>query len=143
MFEKIHEKIKVLAFIVLGLGIIGSVIYAFVLFMDYEIGAGFAFLVIGPIVSYINSLLIYGFGELIEKASIIAERNKPIGDSNNQTNYGIIHKDKKLQSHNFSNKKSYDVEHMVVKNTPISASDNTKENNTEQIVSKEKTVDDI
>lgn len=82
LYEKIHEKIKFIAFTVFVLGAIGSVIYAIVLYSDYEEETATAFLFLGPIVSYISSVFIYGFGDLIEKLSEIKASIAP--DSKNE-----------------------------------------------------------
>lgn len=78
MYDKIGEKIKMLAkvgFIVLatltlvcGVAIIGN---------SGNISIGFLVLFGGPLISWVSSLLIYGFGELIENTGkIVANTSK-------------------------------------------------------------------
>ncbi len=86
MFENVGRKIKMLAKIMCGIGIGLSVIFAIRMFTydaRYSVGVrylilGVVYLVIGPLVSWISSLFMYGFGELIETNSMIAETNTTI-----------------------------------------------------------------
>ena len=77
MFGEIDKNIKDLSQILSWLGVIESIILAIVMFVKagdsyYAEGLftslGFVFLIVGPIISIINGMLVYGFGELIEKA---------------------------------------------------------------------------
>lgn len=77
MFGEIDKNIKGLSQILSWLGVIGSIILAIVMFVKagdsyYAEGLftslSFVFLIVGPIISIINGMLVYGFGELIEKA---------------------------------------------------------------------------
>jgi hypothetical protein len=81
MFSNIGGSIKILAKSVLWIGIIGSVIGGFVYFALYdELGfdgessviAGLVYLICGVLGSIASSLILYGFGELIEKTTEIA-----------------------------------------------------------------------
>ena len=76
MFDDVGSKIKRLAKILFVIGIIGSVIGAIVFGWDrsyrdpdFLAGRFFLFLIGGILFSYIDSLLIFGFGELIDKTS--------------------------------------------------------------------------
>lgn len=97
MYSNIGRKIKVVAEAVAIIGIIGSVIAGIVLMFsglgyfgnDVNVGIGFLILIAGPIASWINSIFIYGFGELIEKASEIAKNTKKPSK---------IERDKKLET---------------------------------------------
>ena len=77
MFNDIGEKIKILARCVCWIGIIASVIIAFIMFSKvdevsyrqeglYE-GLGYCFLFVGPLLS------LYGFGELVDTNSQIVD----------------------------------------------------------------------
>ena len=77
MLGEIDKNIKGLSQILSWLGVIGNIILAIVMFVKagdsyYAEGLfmslGFVFLIVGPIISIINGMLLYGFGELIEKA---------------------------------------------------------------------------
>ncbi|MDR1299347.1 MAG: zinc ribbon domain-containing protein [Oscillospiraceae bacterium] len=84
MYDNIGDKIKGLAKVIAWLGIIGSVIYGIALMvqggdmMGYGggalVGAGFVVIIVGAIASWASSLVMYGFGELVEKATVIAAK---------------------------------------------------------------------
>ena len=101
MWDNIGGKIKILAKIIAWVGIISSVI-GFIIFISFALsddhymigtylGIGFCILVIGSIISWISSWFMYGFGELIEKATEI-ECNTRIGLTGNTTSEKIIDK---------------------------------------------------
>ena len=82
MFENIGKKIKTLAKVLCWVGIVISIIYAIALFLiamdsyDEEtfIIMGIVTLIVGPLTSWISSFFMYGFGELIDKASDIEKK---------------------------------------------------------------------
>ena len=76
MFDRIGSKIKGLSSIITWLGIIISCVSGFVLISggDEQILIGIIVMVVGSLMAWISSFLLYGFGELIEKTCIIAER---------------------------------------------------------------------
>lgn len=103
MFNDIGEKIKLISKILFWICIIVSVIIAVIYFSEagsYDSSfyseyttikntyafIGIAVLLVGPFISWILCLLMYGFGELIESAGEIA--------------YSIKHLDKKLLDEN-------------------------------------------
>lgn len=81
MYKNIGRKIKGLAKFICWIGITISVIWAIYLFSydtDYyynniKIITGIIILIAGPIISWIGSFFAYGFGELIEKTTEIAD----------------------------------------------------------------------
>lgn len=76
MFANIGGKIKGLAVGICILGIAASVIAGLGLMTAgsaASIGVGFAILVGGSLLSWIGSFFTYGFGELIENTTVIAE----------------------------------------------------------------------
>lgn len=82
MFDNIGTKIKSLAKIVCWVGIIITVIAGIVMLAsgnDISSPIGLVLIVAGPIGSWISSFFVYGFGELIEKTTEIAENTKPKG----------------------------------------------------------------
>lgn len=94
MFEDIGAKIKIVSKVFCWVSIIVSVIAAFVMFSkagesysteDFYIGMGCVFLIVFPLSSWLTSLFVYGFGELIEKTAEIAEntRNGGLKSGNN------------------------------------------------------------
>ncbi|HRX14067.1 MAG TPA: hypothetical protein P5087_03525 [Eubacteriales bacterium] len=81
MFENIGGKIKTLAIIICWVGIVVSVIAAIVIIslsivnhITRDIYLGVGILIAGPLVSWIGSFFVYGFGELIEKVSNIEDK---------------------------------------------------------------------
>ena len=75
MFDNVGTQIKSVARSVTWLGIIASVI-GFMVFIGNEdtIGLAFAVLIVGCIGSWLSSLTLYGFGQLVENSDIIAGR---------------------------------------------------------------------
>ncbi len=85
MFEDIGAKIKIVSKVFCWIFIILSVIAAFVMFSkagesyrteDFYIGMGWVFLIVFPLSSWLTSLFVYGFGELIEKTTEIAKNTR-------------------------------------------------------------------
>ena len=85
MYTNIGAKIKVLAKVLAWIGIIGSAIYGgFIIGTAesfYGILIGIAYIVIGGVASWISSWVLYGFGELIEKTTEIADNTAPYDDA--------------------------------------------------------------
>ncbi len=85
MFDNIGKKIKSLANVLCWVGIIAYVIAAIAMFViaadnpwdaEHYVPIGFAFLIVGPLSSWISSFFMYGFGELIDKACEIEENTR-------------------------------------------------------------------
>ena len=72
MFENISGKIKVLAKVFCALGIVVSVVSGLLL-LSYDLFMGLITLVLGSVGAWTSSFCLYGFGELIEKVTDIAE----------------------------------------------------------------------
>lgn len=70
MYDNIGGKIKGLAKVIFIIEAAICVIAGLVLASEDE--AGILLLLLGPAVAWISSWLLYGFGELIEKTSVIA-----------------------------------------------------------------------
>ena len=80
MFNNIGQKIKTLAEVLCWIGITVSVLAAALLFVSgvtegnpHAVLFGLLLVVLGPLLSWIGSFLLYGFGELVTKTSRIAE----------------------------------------------------------------------
>lgn len=81
MFNNVGRKIKKVANVFCWIGIVGYIILAICLFITagsyYNTGdivaSGFVILFVGPALSWLVSLFIYGFGELIDKTNEINE----------------------------------------------------------------------
>lgn len=74
MFSNIGGKIKGVAVAEAVIGIIASIVVGFVLIYNSSrsnptAGLGWVIMIGGSIVSWLNSFILYGFGELIEKTS--------------------------------------------------------------------------
>lgn len=94
MFGNIGGKIKGLAKVLCWIGIISSVIAAIVMLfsaMDAWRGSEktmftilfFVILIVGPILSWLSSIALYAFGELVEDIHAIRKKECPIVESNN------------------------------------------------------------
>lgn len=79
MFSNIGGKIKGLATVISVIGIGLSVICGIIMIIagansgGAMVGTGFAVLIVGSLASWIGAFIIYGFGELIENTTVIAE----------------------------------------------------------------------
>lgn len=67
MFDDIGGKIKDFAVVTCVIGIIASIIIAIIMFAKEAIGMGILYLFIGPLLSWIGSFFMYGFGEIVDK----------------------------------------------------------------------------
>lgn len=84
MFENIGGKIKALAKVICWIGIIACVVIAIVMFVQagetYYRGerttliiTGILVMTVGSLLSWVSSFVLYGFGELVENSTYIAE----------------------------------------------------------------------
>ncbi len=78
MFDNIGGKIKTLAQVVTWIGIIGSVIggMSMMSINDDLIFLGLLIMIIGSLVSWVSSFVLYGFGQLIEYTDKLVELSK-------------------------------------------------------------------
>ena len=78
MFENVGEKIKTFARVIFSLELIASIISGIVIFLNDDDLTFIALLtvILGIIFSWFSALLIYGFGELIEKTCEIAKNTQ-------------------------------------------------------------------
>ena len=96
MFDNIGKKIKILAYVLTWVGIIASVITGIAMMNSFDSivkTIGLVVLIVGSLLSWTSSFIIYGFGQLIENTDIIAGRNKSSDSKNvssNQQNGGTI-----------------------------------------------------
>ena len=112
MFDNVGSKIKGLASFFCWGGIIASIIGGIILIgLDEDlIFAGIAVIVIGSLLSWISSFVLYGFGELVANSAIIAgkraddsvqhpntvapqDKNEKIAALNNLKAKGLISED--------------------------------------------------
>ena len=76
MFDNIGSKIKSLAKVICWAGIVCTSIAGFIMLVSGEdviSPLGLALMIVGPLSSWIGSFFVYGFGELIEKTTAIAD----------------------------------------------------------------------
>ena len=72
MFDNIGGKIKVVAQLATWLGIIASVVSGIVFIASLESPMGIFVMIGGSLISWLSSLTLYGFGQLIEHTEHIA-----------------------------------------------------------------------
>ena len=77
MYENIGAKIKGLAKIIFFIGVIVTAIASIVFIINMG-PIGLILLIIGLIIAWVNSLLLYGFGELIDKVCEIAKNTQTV-----------------------------------------------------------------
>ena len=84
MYDNIGGKIKGLAKAVFIVEAVAAVITGIALIANsrYLIPYGLLVMLLGPIVAYISSWLLYGFGELIDRVCEVAKNTSP--ETNNQ-----------------------------------------------------------
>ena len=97
MFDNIGGKIKMVATISAGIGIMISFVVGLVLFGFEKVGAGILVILFGGLFSWLGSLTWYGFGEIIELMQdsannikktadlAVAEALSKVGDSENNS----------------------------------------------------------
>ena len=79
MFSNIGGKIKTLATAIAVIGIGAFVLCGFIMICagvvqsGAMVGTGLAVMILGAVLSWVGSFLTYGFGELIENVTVIAE----------------------------------------------------------------------
>ncbi len=80
MFSNVGGKIKILAKITAWIGIVICVIYGFVMLVSVEDMAlvGLLIMTVGSLLSWISALVLYGFGELVENSTIIANKKNTV-----------------------------------------------------------------
>jgi hypothetical protein len=78
MYENIGMKIKNLSKLIFGLETALAIIIALIYLFGEGIAIfiGLLILIIGPIVAWLSSLVLYGFGELIDKTSEVAKNTR-------------------------------------------------------------------
>ena len=74
-FQNIGKKIKTLAVIVSIVGVVVSIIFGMTV-MTGNAGVGLLIAILGSLASWVSSFFTYGFGELIEKTTEIANNTK-------------------------------------------------------------------
>jgi len=112
MYDNIGGKIKGLAKASFIVAAIAEVITGIALMATDEdlIGYGLLVMFVGPIVAWVSSWLLYGFGELIDKASDI-ERNTRGGERKSEAQAKVdserVNKIEKLRSQGLITEEEY------------------------------------
>ncbi len=76
MYDKIGKQLKSLATVFCVFGILSGLSLGFWIFESINEIIGIAFMIAGPISSWIGYYFVYAFGELVENSSIIAAHYK-------------------------------------------------------------------
>lgn len=71
MYDEVGGKIKTLAKVIAWVGIIASVVVGIV---TISTGVGILVLILGPLFSWLSTLVLYGFGQLIENTDILVHQ---------------------------------------------------------------------
>ena len=88
MFYNIGGKIKTLAVVVCILGMFASIVIGFLLIMGIGevfglekagFGSGILFMIVGSLLSWVSTFVLYGFGQLVENSDILVERTETQG----------------------------------------------------------------
>ncbi len=100
MFDNIGSKIKKLATILAVCGIVASIIDGVLILKlgNGTVGSiitGIALIIAGPLISWVSSFFVYGFGQLIENTEVIAENSekKSVSESNKELKKTAVEND--------------------------------------------------
>lgn len=86
MFNNVSKIIQNLAIVFFILGLIASFVVAIILWSYEEVGLGFLVWIGGSIVSYLSSIMLYGYGKIIENQETLIELQSGILIENNNEN---------------------------------------------------------
>lgn len=78
MFDNIGGKIKDFAGVICLIGIGLSVVLGFIIILSYNVAIGIAIAGAGSLSSWVGSLLVYGFGELVDNSKKTAANSEEI-----------------------------------------------------------------
>lgn len=101
MYNNIGGKIKMLARVLAWIGIIACFIIGIVLISNDEdtVFIGFLTMILGSLVSWVSSFVLYGFGELVENSDILVSNKNKINGSSDERNDFQNHFYEKAASH--------------------------------------------
>ena len=106
MFDGIGEKLKTIALLFFFFEAIVYIVLG-VFLIDYSLLLGIAIIILGPTFGFIITLFTCGFGELIEKVTIIANNSEKISSRSSS-----IHSSS-AQSANLGNSKPVDSDSSI------------------------------
>ena len=87
MYDNIGEKIQKLAGVFCALGIIGSIVTGIVLIVQHSVGLGILCMILGSLLSWVSTFVLYGFGHLIENTDVLVARTKTPSSKPMQSTY--------------------------------------------------------
>ena len=82
MFEDVGRTIKNIAIVAFALLCFGGIITGIVLMSADHVGLGLLILVLGPLVAFVSSCVLYGFGEIVDTALVLRFRDERVGTQN-------------------------------------------------------------
>ncbi len=112
MFDNIGGKIKGVAQFITWVGIILTIILFFILTISGEdelIALSFIILIVGCVGSWLSSIIMYGFGQLIENSDILVRLNIHIAEDQNYNTKNIECDNNKLKKGNEESKEAIKV----------------------------------
>lgn len=68
MYGNIGGKIKVLATVICIIGAVATILYGVLLCVIEQIALGLAVMIVGPVLSWVSSFALYGFGQLVQNS---------------------------------------------------------------------------
>ena len=78
LYKNIGEKIKGWAKWIFAIEAAAAIVYGLVLIFDDAALAGIIVLIVGPLVAWVSSWLLYAFGELVDKTAANEKHTKDI-----------------------------------------------------------------
>lgn len=87
MFADVGKTIKKIALAAFVILCVGAFVGGIVLMVEERVGWGFLTWIVGPMIAFVSSCLIYGFGEVVDTAIVLRFR-----DEQNTTNRGAASK---------------------------------------------------
>lgn len=101
MYENIGEKIKILSKIIFYIQAIGSAIGGLaVMTMDANeetVLIGLLLLFLGPVLAWVSSWVLYGFGQLIDNTDKLVEFNEKKFDNADETPFEMVNEYEALE----------------------------------------------
>lgn len=83
MFNNIGKKLMGVASVFTTLGIIASIIIGIIFLAEEEVLIGLIIIALGSFVSWLSSLALYGFGQLIDNTSVLVAQDRGAAMSRN------------------------------------------------------------
>ena len=84
MFDYVGVKMMTLAKVCAWIGIGASILCALIVMDEGELLMGVIIVVLGSLISWVSSLVLYGFGQLIDDVSVLKQKSLENNDKNNK-----------------------------------------------------------